>query len=85
MVIASAGHILTHLRQPIHFGWSIIGSPASFISTQFTGQALWQRAPQAMHLPSRSDALPRGFLIGFFVSVINKPQVFVHFVQMRNR
>ena len=41
--------------------------PASFMATASTGQELSQRAPQAMHFPSMTRALPRGFLIGFSV------------------
>src|SRR6185369_7508457 len=48
----------------------MIGSPASFISTQFTGQTLWHLAPQAMHFPSIREALPRGFFTGFTASVM---------------
>jgi hypothetical protein len=39
----------------------MIGSPLSVISTALTGQALWHLAPQAMHFPSSSRAMPRGF------------------------
>ena len=56
----------------------MIGSPASFISMASTGQALWQRAPQAMHFPSRRQALPRGFLIGFFASVMKFLMIRMH-------
>jgi hypothetical protein len=41
------------------------------MSTALTGQALWHLAPQAMHLPSRRRATPRGFFgFGFVVSVM---------------
>jgi hypothetical protein len=40
---------------------------------QSTGQELSQRAPQAMHFPSRRRALPRGFFIGFVASVMDDP------------
>src|SRR6266571_6006424 len=54
----------------MHFSLSMLGSPASFMAMMFMGQELSQRAPQAMHLPSMIRALPRGFLIGFFASVM---------------
>jgi hypothetical protein len=38
----------------MHFAESMIGSPLSVISTQLTGQTLWQRAPQAMQAPAIS-------------------------------
>jgi hypothetical protein len=48
----------------------MIGSPLSVISMQLTGQALWQRAPQAMQTPAISWATPRGFFIFGFGSVM---------------
>jgi len=59
---ASAGQTLTHLRHPMHSSTMICGSPRSFIWMASVGHACWQRAPQAMHLPSISRALGRGFL-----------------------
>jgi hypothetical protein len=43
--------------------------------TQFTGQADSHLPPQAMHLPAISAALPRGFLTGFFGSLMWTPCV----------
>jgi hypothetical protein len=40
------------------------------MKTALTGQELSQRAPQAMHFPSARRALPRGFLVGFFGSIM---------------
>jgi hypothetical protein len=56
----------------MHLAVSMTGSPESVISMQLTGQELWQRAPQAMHLPSIRLATPRGFF-GFFMSVMLNP------------
>jgi hypothetical protein len=54
----------------MHLASTISGSPAAFISMPSTGQLLWQRAPQAMHRPSRSLTLPRGFLIFVVASLM---------------
>jgi hypothetical protein len=37
---------------------------------QLTGQELWQRAPQAIHLPVIRLATPRGFFCFGFVSLM---------------
>jgi hypothetical protein len=50
---AEAGHIFTHFVHPVHAMVLMMGAPASFIVMASAGQALWQRAPQAMHRPSR--------------------------------
>jgi hypothetical protein len=54
----------------MHVETSTIGSPASFISMQLTGQTLWQRAPQAIQVLASKCATPRGFF-GFFPSLMN--------------
>src|SRR5512133_3361013 len=68
---AEAGQILTHFWQPMHLAASMIGSPLSVISTQLTGQTLWQRAPQAMQALASNWATPRGFLGFGFCSVMD--------------
>jgi hypothetical protein len=39
------------------------------------GQDIWQRAPQAMHLPAMSRAFPRGFFFFLAVSSIDPPKL----------
>jgi hypothetical protein len=56
----------------MHLAWSMIGSPFSFISIASTGQELWHLAPQAMHLLGMRDALPRGFLTFFGLSMSHR-------------
>src|SRR4030065_365335 len=58
--MAWAGHIFTQRWQRVHFSRSIIGSPFSFMVIASLGHSLSQRAPQAMHLPGISRAVPRG-------------------------